>query len=202
MAIRPLRNPLIGSPMLPTPSFLRQRGFTLTEAAIVLGIVGALLSAVWLAATSVYVSGRVAHSSEQLTTIIGRMRSLYGMRPTIDVAATSAELAASGVFPFDMPLDVATGNVGNLWGGNAIIAAANVSGIMGDGFSVTFTQVPRDACVQLLMRWAGNSLRDAGLVGADSAVTTATAFPVALTDATTSCAAATNDVVLTLRLRP
>lgn len=188
--------------MLPPLPFPRQRGFTLTEAAIVLGIVGVLLSAIWLAAANVYVSGRVAHTSEQLTTIIGRMRSLYGMRPTIDVAVTSAELAASGVFPLDMPLDIPSGNVGNLWGGNAIIAAANVRGVMGDGFSVTFTQVPRDACVQLLMRWAGNRLRDTGLVGADSVVTTATTFPVRLTDATTSCAAATNDVVLTLRLRP
>lgn len=188
--------------MLPITNKFRRRGFTLTEAAIVLGIVGALLSAVWLAAANVYTSGRVSHATEQLTTIIGRVRSLYGTRQTIDVAATTANWAEAGIFPNDMLYDFRAGTVENLWGGTVTLAAANVSGVMGDGFSVTFTQVPRDACAQLLMRWAGGRTRDAGLVGADGVVTTATAFPIALTDAIGSCPAADNDFVLTLRLKP
>ena len=47
----------------PTP---RKKGFTLTEIAIVLGIIGLILGAIWVAAASVYQNQRIGHANTAL----------------------------------------------------------------------------------------------------------------------------------------
>lgn len=56
------------------------RGFTLTEIAIVLGIIGIILGAIWAAAAMVYENNRTKQAREQTLTIINNWRSIYGSR--------------------------------------------------------------------------------------------------------------------------
>jgi prepilin-type N-terminal cleavage/methylation domain-containing protein len=55
----------------------RTPGFTLTELAMVLGIVGLITAAIWSAASSVYQNRNTANAVQQLTTLVGRIRAMY-----------------------------------------------------------------------------------------------------------------------------
>jgi prepilin-type N-terminal cleavage/methylation domain-containing protein len=56
----------------------RRRGFTLTEIAIVLGIVGLILGAVWAAAKNVYSNVNSAKATEITSILIANVRGAYG----------------------------------------------------------------------------------------------------------------------------
>lgn len=74
------------------------RGFTLTEAAIVLGIVGLILSAIWVAAGSVYANYRVGKTAEQLLSIVQSVRSLHsGVSQFPAAGDITLDLARAGV---------------------------------------------------------------------------------------------------------
>ena len=88
-----------------TPSALpprrKQRGFTLTEIAIVLGIIGLILGAVWSAASGVFASQKSSQISQQLSQYIAAFRASCGSNvcgavPTLSVAIPTLPGAASG----------------------------------------------------------------------------------------------------------
>lgn len=90
-------------------SIKRCRGFTLTEAAIVLGIVGLILGAIWVAAASVYGNMRVKRGSEQLLTIAQNVRQLmatstqFGGNPPANTGTNiTVGMLNKNVFPTDV----------------------------------------------------------------------------------------------------
>jgi len=181
------------------------RGFTLTEAAIVLGIVGLILGAIWVAAASVYANLRVKQTSEQLIQIAQAIRALHATNTTIPAATTMIQLARAGAIPKDMLNDATNPTiVTNIWGG--VMTASDVRttvGAAGDGFVITFPAVPQQACVDLAVRNSGQG-RDAGLVGIANAAATTTAFPLSTADAIAICGNTTavgNTLAFTFRLR-
>lgn len=56
------------------------RGFTLTEVAIVLGIIGIVLGAIWSAAKMAYENQRTKTAREEILAIVNGWRSIYGGR--------------------------------------------------------------------------------------------------------------------------
>lgn len=181
------------------------RGFTLTEAAIVLGIVGLILGAIWVAAASVYDNLRVSTTSNQLLQIVQSIRSMHATQNTIDPNITAILVAQAGGIPNDMVTRSAAGAVTavrDVWAGNVSIDDATYT-VAQDSFSVTFSAVPQGACADLLVRNTGSG-RDSGIVGAGNAVSTTTTFPLTLTQAVAACSVtgtAGNDVVFTFRLK-
>ena len=178
------------------------RGFTLTEAAIVLGIVGLILGAIWVAAASVYSNMRVNTANKQLMTIVQNVRSLYASSATMDAAATMAQLISAGVFPGDTNPGSPAGHATNGWGGDIVVAPQTLT-VAGDSFSVSFASVPQQACTQLAIANSGQG-RDAGLIGVDKiAKTDNSGVPGTLTNALAgACSVAgANVIVYTFKLK-
>lgn len=188
------------------------RGFTLTEAAIVLGIVGLILGAIWVAAASVYNNMRVSTTSNQLLQIVQSIRSINSTSTTIPGLAAGTG-AGSGVFlvaqangiPGDMITRNAAGaitGVRDVWNGDVEIESAT-STIADDSFLITLNGVPQGACSDLIVRNTGQG-RDSGLTQVGANGTNYNAFPVTMAQAVGACnvtAAAGNVVEFRFTLR-
>jgi prepilin-type N-terminal cleavage/methylation domain-containing protein len=159
------------------PAEARQRkGFTLTEVAIVLGIMGLILGAIWTAASSVYANQRTAHAQTAVLQIAGGVRALYGSQASTGFGAATIitpQLNSSGVIPADLNGGT-TGPFPN--GATGVVATAD-----GNGFVIAMTAVPMQNCINLIAGIAGTN-RDPGLYMADAVLSAA----VAAGDATTT----------------
>lgn len=195
------------------------RGFTLTEAAIVLGIVGLILGAIWVAAAAVYNNLRVGTTSNQLLSMVQNIRSMHATQQTVDPALTELAIARAGGIPSDMidsPQNPGSINpaqpISDVWAGGVDIIPFN-GGVPNDSFVIGFDLVPRGACADLIVRSTGAG-RDTGLLGvsvggagapgapaAAVGVNNPGMFPIGVATATGMCNAATNSVSFTFRLR-
>jgi type II secretory pathway pseudopilin PulG len=180
------------------------RGFTLTEAAIVLGIVGLILGAIWVAAAAVYNNLRVTTGSNQLLQITQSIRSIHATSQTVDSALDVNAVARTGGVPKDMmddPNDPST--FINGWGGSLTIDPATINGAADTGFTITFTGVPQGPCSDMLVRNTGSG-RDSGLfeAGVTGTMLGTNDFPIGITNAVDTCSDPTdNDVAFTFRLK-
>lgn len=161
---------------------LKQRGFTLTEIAIVLGIIGLILGAIWVAAASVYSNMRVSKAQGQILTIVQNIRSLYATSTLTNETAfaeMTATVRAAGVFPSDMLSGTATQSP---WA-TAVQVYNETRTVAGDAFSIVYNDIPTAACISLVTSLSGNG-RDPGLfhvgyaAGASTAALSATTLPV------------------------
>lgn len=162
----------------------KHRGFTLTEAAIVLGIVGLILGAIWVAAASVYENLRVSTTSNQLLQIVQAVRSLHATQNTIDDSLSAKDLAKAGAIPSDMIVRSGgeISSVTDVWGGEVTIEPSDLAV---DAFSITFEDVPQSACTSLLVRNAGEG-HDSGLIEAGG-VALGTSNSIPLSNAVSAC---------------
>jgi prepilin-type N-terminal cleavage/methylation domain-containing protein len=168
----------------------KKRGFTLTEIAIVLGIIGLILGAIWVAAAAVYNNLRVSHANTAVLQTAQAVRALYSTSQTMGTAGdiTSQVIAAGAI-----PSDLVTGTTAiGPWPGSVLYvltAAASDT-----AFTVQITNVPKAACINLINAVSGTN-RDPGLtaIGATTATApiSATVAAAALTLATTQVAAPT-----------
>jgi prepilin-type N-terminal cleavage/methylation domain-containing protein len=151
------------------------RGFTLTELAIVLGIVSVILTAIWVAAGAVYNNIHVARSNQQILQISQAVQSLYKATLTTGVTdgtQLTGPLIAAGVFPADaLPGGPASTLVNSAWpnGVMNVYSASTAGGpLTGDAFIVQFENIPAQGCINLLVSNSGIG-RDPGLQGAGAA---------------------------------
>ena len=197
--MKTIKNPLMSARQ-------RKKGFTLTEIAIVLGIIGLILGAIWSAAASVYNNQRIAHANTAVLQIAQGVRQLYANTSTIDAALAGTDITALVTSAGMTPSDLGTNDplTGPFPGGSTAVydTKDNV------GFVVEMTGVTAQQCISLLTAVGGQS-RDPGLyeaagvtggaLGTDPAasVTTAgkTTPPIAATvTATTATVAYANGV--------
>ncbi|MGE0109896.1 MAG: type 4 pilus major pilin [Bdellovibrionales bacterium] len=182
----------------PRRASAHRRGFTLTEAAIVLGIVGLILGGIWVAAGAVYNNQRVSTTTTQIMQIVNGIRSLYATSTTF--TGDETDLANAGVIPRDMlVLDAsnAVTDVVNVWNGQVTIAAAAPA----TSFTITIEDVPRAACSSLLVKFTGPG-RDSGLEEAGTTPLTVGGAGLTVPQATAECSDATdNDMVFQFALR-
>jgi len=132
------------------------RGFTLTESAIVLGIIGLVLSAVWIASARVIQGNKVTTATQEATTIALGLKALYGPRGHIDAYTTGAveitsSLISFGLIPTNMPTQSVTDpNQGTAvrpihpWGSYMSSYAMSPT-----TFRLSFYNLPTAACVGL-----------------------------------------------------
>lgn len=141
---------------LPTMTRKPKRGFTLTEIAIVLGIIGIILGAIWAAAATVYENMRAERAAGDVLTIVGGWRSIYGAKQ-VDVAdwtdITAATINAK-IMPPDM---IQTGNTSygvGPWSGSYVY----VYGIQTqNAVDVLVWDISQSACNRLAQAILGSS---------------------------------------------
>jgi len=136
------------------------RGFTLTEIALVLGLIGIILGAIWTAAATVYDNRLVAKAEGQLMMIASNVKSLYAngqqVESTADMFASGANAGASasylraGVFPSDT-LDTGHPNTATQaydpWGENIAIMS---DGQTPAGIMISFGVPSTSACMKFI----------------------------------------------------
>ena len=90
--------------MLLTDRAARHRAFTLTELAIVLGVIGLILGAIWTAAAKVYTNNKVTKATQEILSVANSLRSTYAGKGVVALAST--DLTQFGVnagwYPTDM----------------------------------------------------------------------------------------------------
>ncbi|MER2520096.1 MAG: type 4 pilus major pilin [Bdellovibrionales bacterium] len=192
-----------------------RRGFTLTEIAIVLGIIGLILGAIWAAASAVYNNMRSSRAQQEILTVAQNIRAMYATQSALDTSATNDTYISAGVFPSDSTVEDAAGGgasgkvAKNPWGGNLIVQANS-----GDSsqFDVIMEYVPQNACITLATSTTGTG-RDSGLVNMKVENTTIGSssgspdFPVKASAAASACqkqtgaTRTTNTLIWTFRLR-
>jgi prepilin-type N-terminal cleavage/methylation domain-containing protein len=167
----------------------RTRGFNLIEIAIVLAVVGIIVGGIYVAASSVYENNRKQEVQKQLLTIVQNMRAVYAGQVAIGTF-TTADAVAARIIPQDM---IATATTAiNAYGGAVTVANAGST-----GFEVTFEDVSRGACTEMLMK----TLSTAQI--ADNLGVTAGSVAIGATigTITTFCDNTNNDVEITFALR-
>ncbi len=176
-----------------------RQGFTLLEVAIVLGIMGIVLAAIFTAATSARYRVAVNQGADEVGVIVDSMRSLYASRNTSALpaqafsAAFEQTLVQERVFPPEMvagvvannPWDATTAN------GSAQISIVAAGATTPTQFILRYVNLPADVCADLLMR---TSMPDLGLnqiqiTGGGTVTYTSAAnkLPVSAIDAAAAC---------------
>jgi prepilin-type N-terminal cleavage/methylation domain-containing protein len=122
------------------------RGFTLTEAAIVLAIVGLVLSAIWAASTGVFGNMKSNDAQNGITLAAQQIHAMYGNSNDTGKAAAGTILAA-GMLPAGW-VNPAGPFYGNPWHKNAPASFSDVVGHNGF-FSIILNQIDPSGCVQL-----------------------------------------------------
>ncbi len=117
----------------------KRRGMTLVELAIVLGVVGLVLGAIWVAAGSVQRKQASQETIETISEISDRTRALYRAAPTVTAARladTVAKQISANLFPENVVVD--NDEVRNVWGGDINIGFKRTNNVI-IGFSIAVT---------------------------------------------------------------
>lgn len=148
----------------------KKKGFTLTEIAIVLGIIGIILGSIWVAAAAVYNNLRVSHANTEFLQLVQGIRGLYATQ-TSTAGLNNQQVICSNAEPSDMAYlncagaGAATG-LNSPWPGTATVVVAPSTDAANAGFTVSMTNVPPPACISLLTALGGTN-RDPGLFAAE-----------------------------------
>ena len=144
-----------------SPVRQKKRGFTLTEIAIVLGIIGLILGAIWVAADAVYNNLRVSHANTAILQIAQAVRGAFATE-TNTTGLTPDRLIGAKLFPSDLLNSVGTG-LTDPWSGGVTTVAPSTDGAPGPaGFTITMSLVPIAACINLVTAVGGPN-HDTGL---------------------------------------
>jgi len=133
------------NPALALNRYSRILAFTLTELAIVLGIIGTILAVIWVAAAAVYENNHTARASEQVMQIITGFKSIYGAsRVNIADWTDITSLAINNQFlPADMIVPGNTSNGVGPWSGSTVNVYSYQSG---DGIIILYNSLNQTAC--------------------------------------------------------
>ncbi|HEU0117105.1 MAG TPA: type II secretion system protein [Alphaproteobacteria bacterium] len=196
----------------------KRRGFTMVEIAIVLGVVGLIIGAIFTASSHVRYKMQVNDASNELSQISINIRNYYSGRQTSYAALNGARAlnatpsaadftyytglfnaATANIFPSEM---IAGGFVNNQWSQVAAnTAQAALAGSAGNPvqYVIEYNNLAQGPCTDLVV---GNSLADrttalVKVVVTGSAATTfsGTSLPVSPIPAGTACNAASTNIV-------
>lgn len=187
-------NTITSSRRLSFVSPLRQRGASLLEGIAYLGIAAIVVLGAVSLLTGAFSSAQSNRTAEEVVSIRTAVKKLYMGQSSGYGAALVLDgtLAQAKVLP--TTLTTAAGAAGgavtisNAWGGTVSVTGN------GNKFSITYTLVPQDACINVVSGASGwDSIASAGAAGGTSITT----FPATPLQAQGVCGGATNTIVWT-----
>jgi type II secretory pathway pseudopilin PulG len=164
----------------------RKRGFSLMEAAVVLGVVGLVIGGIWGVAASVRASMQSNQLHQQTLNLVSSIRDYYANRPLPAVAgAITSTLSGKGIFPEEMcPANCVSAASPssppplNAYGGTTTVTIPNPA-TYSNQFSVTYLSVDKKGCMELGMKLSARA-PEIGLVSFAAGGGTRTTFPIPL----------------------
>ncbi|WDD92556.1 pilus assembly protein [Burkholderia sp. FERM BP-3421] len=159
------------------PAFCRrhhkQRGASLLESIAYLGVAAIVIVGAIALLGSAFSSANTNKLTQELNAIQTGTRKLYmGQMNDYGKVPMNANLIAAKVFPGTLT-PAAQNVVSNTWGGTVTVTG------VGQTFTVVYTKVPRDVCINTLT--AGGNWQSASIG------TKALPYPVSPDDATANC---------------
>ncbi|MFA5041444.1 MAG: type II secretion system protein [Bdellovibrionales bacterium] len=147
----------------------KARAFTLSEMAIVLGIMGFVFGSIWVAVGSYSEANRLSKTVQQISAVVQNLRDHYknyggipaACNDTTDITTTLYDLHA-GIFTPDMVSGTKINSA--LSGGSTahtfrvLGSATACNGTMASRFRIVLTNLPRASCVKIL--YQGVSYKD------------------------------------------
>jgi type II secretory pathway pseudopilin PulG len=168
-------------------AIIRQRGLTLIEAATVLAILAFVVAGIMVLYTNADQSRKTTTTLSQLANVQQAVRSLYGSQATYD-NLTSSALATSQSLPQGM---ISGTTLRHAFNGVINIAPADAGGGSNSGFSVEFTNIPKDPCVKMASADLGRGLYSL-TVGGQTRSQAGTPPPFDPATAITACGTSSN----------
>ena len=154
-----------------------RQGFTLTEIALVLGIIGLILSVIWGGASKVYDTIKINKAISEVDAIIQNARNFYGNSYTFDPGVLTTAFVAGNIFPSDT---VSGGIPFNPWHTTSTISSTPGAGIdvgsqVGWGgcphpatsLQIVFWGLPQQQSISMLAHYIGSSHTDVDCIYAD-----------------------------------
>jgi prepilin-type N-terminal cleavage/methylation domain-containing protein len=138
----------------------KPKGFTLTELAIVLGVMGAILGVVWIAASNVYLKQKTDDAMLELNTVTQNVLSVWQGR-TFPAGITMSTFITSKIIP-DWAVTSPT-TASDPWNSTGFtIAPTSLTGGPPRAFAIKFANVPAQACVIMVTQGAACSFGQSG----------------------------------------
>ena len=164
-----------------------QKGFSLIEILISLGIVASLLLLVFIVVPRVQAQLRVNETSEQLTGMVASLKGLYTTAKDFN-NLTTVRAVKGHIYYDNMPVDKTNGTIKNSWDGDVYFGpdtgtqASQAPRYTGDiasrRFMITYTNVPDNECAKLSSS-AGTNFMMVVVNGNDKFPTSTTSYTTA-----------------------
>ncbi len=138
---------------------LNRRGISLLEGAMALAILGLIIAGIWAISGSAFGSSKKNQLAEQVIGALDGTRSYVRQTDLGTTILNHNDLLRTGVLPTNL---VRNGQVANVYGGSFNISASKIS------IAFSLTQIPSDACVDLLYARLGansDAVNNLGFVG-------------------------------------
>lgn len=165
----------------------RRRGATMMEVIAVLFFIGLLAAGALVLWSMANTSSQTTTALTQLNSIQSAVRTLYNGQPNYTGLNTGVIVNSQA-----LPTSMISGNaIRHAFNGNVTVApATSTGGGANSAFTVSFSNIPSNACQQLLTKDLGRGLYSAGA----STQQQQPSLPFTLAAATTSCNASYNTV--------
>lgn len=135
----------------------REKGITLIEVAMALALVAIVTAAIMYSFQSASISQRTETAMKDLAALQNAVRTLYGNQPNFS-GINTADMVAARVIPNRLVQNANTGELRTAFNGGLEIAPDDAGGGAASGFSISFADVPSEACVRLAVLDLGSGL--------------------------------------------
>lgn len=131
--------------------FRRQTGVTLVELLIGIVVIGLVIAGIMIAAQKVFVGNETNRAATSVATLASNVKGYYDT-PSY-AGLTNTVVIDANLAPQNM---VSGANLVNEWGGTVTVVPATLGAVANNAISITYTDIPTEACAKLSTQTATN----------------------------------------------